>query len=68
MKCLMKNYIMKWFRVNAGLFMFAAGLYLTIHASIGFGTLFDAVLTGYYVDFIAWISPLPETKKRRLSH
>lgn len=100
----MKKYIMKWIRVNAGLFVFAAGLYLTIHASIGiapwdalcmgisgrtgvsygtifacinviilvtdivmrepigFGTLLDAVLTGYYVDFIAWISPLPETR------
>lgn len=97
----MKEYLRKWFRVNAGLFVFAAGLYFTIHASIGiapwdalcmglsgktglsygtiyaginvlilatdiamhepigFGTLFDTMLTGYYVDFITWISPLP---------
>ena len=33
MKCLMKKYIMKWIRVNAGLFVFAAGLYLTAMAA-----------------------------------
>lgn len=98
----MGKYILRWIRVNAGLFIFALGLYFTIHASIGiapwdalcmgisgktgisygsvfacinliilisdiamkeaigFGTLFDAFLTGYYMDFITWISPLPE--------
>ena len=41
----MKKYIMKWIRVNAGLFVFAAGLYLTIHASIGIAP-WDALCMG----------------------
>ena len=45
MKCLMKKYILKWIRVNAGLFVFAAGLYLTLHASIGIAP-WDALCMG----------------------
>lgn len=101
---ILREYLTRWLRVNAGLFVFALGLYFTIHAQIGvapwdalcmgiagrtgisygsvfacvnavilitdiamrepigFGTLFDGLLTGYYVDFISWAGPLPKNE------
>jgi len=103
-----KKILLIWLRFNLGLIIYAFGVYLTVHASIGvapwevlyfglmnyipvgygtlsammavlilsfdvwkgekigFGTLFDGLICGYYAQFFMWWDPLPTIGPRGL--
>lgn len=46
--------------VNAVISILIVGMDLLLHEHIGIGTILDAVLCGYYSDFIIWTGLLPE--------